>query len=214
MVIKLDMLLVTDKPDLYTGNSFTGETVYHNSDVIVIAMASPSTSLTIVYSTVYSGADQRMHQCSTSLAFVSGRSAVAGQIPAQRTSNEGNVPIWWRHNVHIKSDPDDSWQPMRLAHLCWHLYLWWRRDMEILSEVLDLCEGIPSVIGWFLSRRVIVPIVDSQQKLLDDSCNITLNIILPYLPHISYGRIWHALCWCFFALVSKLDYYGETRVDL
>ena len=36
------------------------------------SMASQITSLTIVYSTVYSGADQREHQCSASLAFVRG----------------------------------------------------------------------------------------------------------------------------------------------
>ena len=36
------------------------------------AMASQITSLTIVYSTIYSGADQRKHQSSASLAFVRG----------------------------------------------------------------------------------------------------------------------------------------------
>ena len=36
------------------------------------AMASQVTSLTTVYSTVYSGADQRKQQCSASLAFVRG----------------------------------------------------------------------------------------------------------------------------------------------
>ena len=36
------------------------------------AMASQITSLTIVYSTVHSGADQRKHQSSASLAFVRG----------------------------------------------------------------------------------------------------------------------------------------------
>ena len=36
------------------------------------AMASQITSLTIVYSTVYSGADQRKHQSSASLAFLRG----------------------------------------------------------------------------------------------------------------------------------------------
>ena len=44
----------------------------HYSDVIMSAMASQITSLTIVYSTVYSGADQRKHQSSASLAFVRG----------------------------------------------------------------------------------------------------------------------------------------------
>ena len=39
---------------------------------IMSAMVSQITSLTIVYSTIYSGTDQRKHQSSTSLAFVQG----------------------------------------------------------------------------------------------------------------------------------------------
>ena len=42
------------------------------SGVIMSAMASQITSLTIVYSTVYSGADQRKYQSTASLAFVRG----------------------------------------------------------------------------------------------------------------------------------------------
>ena len=44
----------------------------HYGDVIVGAIASQITSLTIVYSTVYSGADQSKHHSSASLAFVWG----------------------------------------------------------------------------------------------------------------------------------------------
>ena len=44
----------------------------HYSDIIMGTMASQITSLTIVYSTVYSGADQRKHQSSALLAFVRG----------------------------------------------------------------------------------------------------------------------------------------------
>ena len=44
----------------------------HYSDVILGTMAFQITSLTIVNSTVYSGADQRKHQSSASLAFVRG----------------------------------------------------------------------------------------------------------------------------------------------
>ena len=44
----------------------------HYGDVIVGAMASQITSLTAVYSSVYSGADQIKHQSSASLAFVRG----------------------------------------------------------------------------------------------------------------------------------------------
>ena len=42
----------------------------HYNDVMMGAMASQITSLTIVFSTVYSGTDQRKHQSSASLAFV------------------------------------------------------------------------------------------------------------------------------------------------
>ena len=44
----------------------------HYTDVIMSAMTSEITSVSIVYSTVCSGADQRKHQSSTSLAFVRG----------------------------------------------------------------------------------------------------------------------------------------------
>ena len=44
----------------------------HYNDVIMGMMASQITRFTIVYSTVFSGTDQRIHQRSTSLAFVWG----------------------------------------------------------------------------------------------------------------------------------------------
>ena len=44
----------------------------HYTDVIMSSIASQITSLTIVYSAVYSGADQRKHQSSASLVFVLG----------------------------------------------------------------------------------------------------------------------------------------------
>ena len=44
----------------------------HYCDGIIGTMASQITSITIVYSTVYSGADQRKHQSSASRAFVRG----------------------------------------------------------------------------------------------------------------------------------------------
>ena len=44
----------------------------HYSDVIMGTIASQITSLTVVYSTVYSDADQRKYQSSASLAFVWG----------------------------------------------------------------------------------------------------------------------------------------------
>ena len=53
------------------------------------AIASQITSLTIVYSTVYSDADQRKHQSSASLAFA---------VNSQMASYAENVSIQWRHH--------------------------------------------------------------------------------------------------------------------
>ena len=44
----------------------------HNSHVIMSTMASKTTRVSIVYSIVCSGIDQRKHQSSASLAFVQG----------------------------------------------------------------------------------------------------------------------------------------------
>ena len=67
-------------------------TAAHYIDVIMTTMASQITSLTIVYSTVYSDADQRKHQSSASLAFVWGIHRT-DEFPAQRASYAENVFI-------------------------------------------------------------------------------------------------------------------------
>ena len=74
----------------------------HYSDVIMSLMASQITSLIIVYSTVYSGADQRKHQSSTSLAFVLGIHQWPVNSP-QNSPHKGPVTqkmfrFWWRHH--------------------------------------------------------------------------------------------------------------------
>ena len=51
---------------------FCDNKVYHYGDVMMGAMASQITSITIVYATIYSGADQWNHQSSASLAFMRG----------------------------------------------------------------------------------------------------------------------------------------------
>ena len=64
-------------------------------------VASQITSLTIVYSTVYSGVDQRKHQRSALLAFVRRiHASVTGEFPAQKASNAENISIWWRHHIY------------------------------------------------------------------------------------------------------------------
>ena len=55
------------------------------------AIASQITSLAIVYSIVYSDADQRKHQSSVSLAFVRGIHRGPVKFPVQMASNAENV---------------------------------------------------------------------------------------------------------------------------
>ena len=63
----------TSKSTIYRCRFETQRKLYlHYNDVIMTTMASQITSLTVVYSIVYSDADQRKHQSSASLAFVRG----------------------------------------------------------------------------------------------------------------------------------------------
>ena len=61
----------------------------HYSAVIMSAIASQITGVSIVCSTVCSCAHQRKHQSSMS--------QVTGGFPSQRASNVENISIWWRH---------------------------------------------------------------------------------------------------------------------
>ena len=87
----------------------------HYSDVVMGAIASQITSLMLVYSTVYSGEDQRKHQSSASLAFVRGihRWPVNSphKWPVTRKMfpfddvimDKENLVSGWHHNMKILS---------------------------------------------------------------------------------------------------------------
>ena len=77
-----------------TGGSFN----IHYSDVIMSTMVSQIASLTIVYSTVYSGADQKISKLRVT-GLCAGHSPETGELPAQRASRAENVSIWWRHHA-------------------------------------------------------------------------------------------------------------------
>ena len=80
-------------------SNITWVSMCFNSPIIWLFKASQITSLGIVYSTVYSGVNQRKHQSSASLAFV--RRIHRGPVnsPHKRASNAENGFIWWRHHV-------------------------------------------------------------------------------------------------------------------
>ena len=82
--------------------------VGHYNDVIMSAMMSQITSLTIVYSTVYSRRRSKKTSKLRVTGLWAGNSSVTGESPAQRASNAKNLSIWWRHRVfrqHVQSHP-------------------------------------------------------------------------------------------------------------
>ena len=81
----------------------------HYNDVIKKVMASQITSLTIVYSTIYSRrrSKKTWKLCVTGICV--GNSPVTDEFPAQRASNPENGSIWWRH--HGKSESASVYYP-------------------------------------------------------------------------------------------------------
>ena len=70
LILKKNANKEIEKNVPWHGNALSRISEYN--DVIMSPMASQITSLTIVYSTVYSGADQKKHQSSASLVFMRG----------------------------------------------------------------------------------------------------------------------------------------------
>ena len=105
----------------------------HYIDVTMTTMASQITSLAVVYSIVYSGADQRKHQSSASLAFVRGIHRDRG-IPRTKDQLRENVSIWWRHHEIQNSFP-------------WHDVI---MDIRYRIHYINLSGSYPIIVrNWF-----------------------------------------------------------------
>ena len=123
----------------------------HYDDIIMSTMVSQITSLTIVYSTVYSGTDERKHQSSTSLAFVRG-------IHWWPVNSPHNGPVTWKMFPF-----DDLIMKLFLfTSLCFFktLPLFHRRTDNLISMVL-------SVVTWFgwVPCQVIREVYDKLDSL-------------------------------------------------
>ena len=95
------------------------------------AMASQITSVWIVYSSVYSNADQRKHQSSRHWLW-QGNSPVTSEFPAQRASNAENVFIWSLHHV---------------IRISWSISAIWRRVIliDLVSNMTNQLQGKKSL---------------------------------------------------------------------
>ena len=61
-------------------------------------IASQITSLTIIYSAFYSGADQKKTSKLRVTGLCAGNSPMTDEFPAWMASNAENVSVWWRHH--------------------------------------------------------------------------------------------------------------------
>ena len=107
---------------------------HHCNDVQMREMASQITSLTIVYSTVCSGADQRKTSQLRVPGLCAGHSPATGEFPTRMARNAENNSIWWRHHV-LKMQ---EW--LNIALFLWmilfSLMYWMWRYLLILSTIL------------------------------------------------------------------------------
>ena len=71
----------------------------HYYDVIMGTMSSQITSLTIIYSAVYSRRRTKKTSKLRATGLCVRNSPIIGEFLAQRASNAENVSIWWRHYV-------------------------------------------------------------------------------------------------------------------
>ena len=119
---------------------------HHYDDVTMSLMASQITSLTIVYSTVYSGADQRKLQSSASLAFVWGIHRGPVNSPHKRPITRILFPFddvimiiigWCEFTCEDKPPtPGPRWLPLRKAELCCFV------GLNELLNILSICRDL------------------------------------------------------------------------
>ena len=76
------------------------------SPVITGPMALQTTSLAIVYSSVYFGRRSKKTSKLRVTGLCAGNSPVTGEFPAQMANNAKNVSIWWRHHDMASPDTD------------------------------------------------------------------------------------------------------------
>ena len=154
------VIWLTYGPDYHFEYLLCADRHYHYDDVIMGAMASQITSLTIVYSTVYSGANQSKHQSSASVALVweNHRGPVS-----QKMFPFDDVIIWimnffWRTNTwkcyntnapftHIDVNSESAGSTVDRLHSIWSLgptFSFWQfsKIKMNLPNGLSLIEGL------------------------------------------------------------------------
>ena len=137
--------------------------IVHYNDVLMGTIASQITSLTIVYSIVYSDADQRKHQSSPSLAFVRG-------IHRGKVNSPHKWPVTWK--MFPFDDVIMFWYwlvicsvPSHYLHQCWSIvdYASGTNFSETQAKILwRKCIWVRSrncgcLVTWFCYQLIAKP---------------------------------------------------------
>ena len=111
------------------------------------SMASQITSLTIVYSAVYSGEDQRKHQSSASLAFVRGIHRGPVNSPHKWPVTRNFFSIWWRrHGRRVTVQVIWRWRwNLQMSFRSSHEFQW--LDLTHWGRVTHICVSEQTIIG-------------------------------------------------------------------
>ena len=117
--------------------------LYHYNDIIMTTVASQITSLTFGYSIVYSGADQRKHQSSASLAIVWG---------IHREMFPFDDVIMFLIRLIVVSYDDPPWRPLKPDKV--------NRDPRYLSPVMTHAFDSPQ-IQWSVMRHLSFDVLDA-----------------------------------------------------
>ena len=150
----------------------------HYIDVIMTAMASQITSLTVVYSTVYSDADQRKHQSSASLAFVWGIHRWPVNSPHKWPVSRKMFPFddvimgslsGYRGHFH--------WLQSRHEYvILWTLKYGMKLPIQSQTSAVELWEWISTPAPYFIMGVISYPCWDDSLGVLVKGVTITNRI--------------------------------------
>ena len=156
------------------GHDFAHVTTHYN-DVIMSTIASQITSLAIVYSTVYSGAFQRKHQSSASLAFVWGIHRGPVNSPHKRPVTRKMFPF---------DDVIMNWAFVAFTKLCHELIMIfnvyfcgsWVMSSQTLCGIFPGCLSVNSGRYCFNQARMIALELDMNWQDHHGACEGTMVI--------------------------------------
>ena len=156
----------------------------HHCDVIMSAMACQITSLTVVYSTVYSGADKRKPQSSASLAFVRGNNRWPANSPHKGSVTRKIFPFY------------DVIMLWNTVHRLWH-----RNHNKYIKYISN---SIPRKLKWSMLGRT--------NKILSFGFCWNTRSYLPYSSSLKLCKRFE-ICWRFCSLVP-VDFIVNFRGTL